>query len=257
VVDAVTPGPAETRIGVILCAVMETEVQQLATELPQVAHIEILRQGLHNEPDQLRIEVQQAVERLEARGDLTGLALVYGLCSRGLEGIAPTRLPVAIPRAHDCITILLGSKEHYAAYVADNPGTYWYSPGWNRHHTPPGRERHDRVYAEYVEKYGEDNARFLMEMQQHWFSAYNRAAWVDLGFGVEQADIAYTQECADWLGWQFDQQQGSADLLRDLMAGAWDDERFQVIRPGQAFRAVADERIITACEACHVRSHQA
>jgi len=255
VVNAGSASPADgRRIGAILCAVMETEVQHLAAELPQVAWVETLEQGLHNEPERLRVAVQEAVERLEARGDLTGLALVYGLCSRGLEGIAPRSLPIALPRAHDCITLLLGSKERYAEYVAQHPGTYWYSPGWNRHHTPPGRERHDRILAEYVEKYGADNAQYLMEMQQHWFSAYDRAAWVDLGFGVEQADISYTQSCATWLGWHFDQQRGSPDLLRALLAGEWDESRFQVIRPGQAFRAVADERIITACEACHARS---
>ena len=240
-------------IGVILCAVMETEVKALAAELPEVGFVETLRQGLHNEPDQLRIEVQAAVERLERLAGLTGLALVYGLCSRGLEGIAPRRLPVALPRAHDCITLLLGSKERYAEYVAEHPGTYWYSPGWNRHHLPPGRERHDRIFEEYVEKYGKDNAEYLMQMQQHWFQAYDRATWVDLGVGAEQQDLDYTRSCADWLDWQFDRQQGTPDLLRDLMSGAWDESRFQVIQPGQTFKAVADERIITACEACHGR----
>lgn len=252
--DAASSRPPDgPRLGIILCAVMETEVHQLAASLPQVAWIETLEQGLHNDPDKLRVRVQEAVLRLEDRPELTGLALVYGLCSRGLEGIAPRRLPLAIPRAHDCITLLLGSKERYATYVAEHPGTYWYSPGWNRHHTPPGRERHDRILAEYTAKYGADNAQYLMAMQQHWFSAYDRAAWVDLGCGVEEADIAYTRSCADWLGWQFDRQQGDPALLRDLMSGAWDDQRFQVIRPGQAFQAVADERIITACEACHAR----
>jgi len=35
-----------------------------------------------------------------------------------------------VPRAHDCITLLLGSKERYAKLFGERPGTYWYSAGW-------------------------------------------------------------------------------------------------------------------------------
>ena len=48
------------------------------------------------------------------------------------RGVHAQRCRIAITRAHDCITLLLGSKERYAEYVAQHPGTYWYSAGWNR-----------------------------------------------------------------------------------------------------------------------------
>jgi hypothetical protein len=45
-----------------------------------------------------------------------------------------------------------------------------------------------------VEKYGEDNARYLMEMEQSWFSNYRTAAYVDLDVGNARDYEAFTKE---------------------------------------------------------------
>lgn len=238
---------APPRIAVVTCAVLEQEMAHFAAEHEHVDHIEVLEQGLHNEPDKLRDELQRAVERVEAeRPHIDAIVLGYGLCSRGSEGVGPSRCTLVIPRAHDCITLLLGCKDRYAAYVAEHPGTYWYSPGWNSCHVPPGPERYRLRYDEYVQKYGQDNADYLMEAEQHWFSTYDRATYVDLTVGATDADVQYTRDCADWLEWKFDRQQGDPQLVRDLLAGQWDDERFVVCGPGQAIRMTADERVIEA-----------
>lgn len=239
-----TPSPAPPRVAVITCAVLELEINHFARELRHIVHIEKLDYGLHSEPDKLRVVLQSTIERLEAETPAEVIVLGYGLCSRGTEGVKTKRCRLVIARAHDCITHLLGSKERYAAYVAQNPGTYWYSPGWNKHHTPPGQERHDALRRGYVEKYGEDNADFLMESEQQWFKAYNNAAFVHLGVGELERDLAYTRQCANWLGWRCDHQAGDPALLRDLLTGPWDNDRFLVLQPGQSFRMTADERII-------------
>ena len=232
------------RIAVVTCAVLEIELAHFARGLDHVVRIEVLEQGLHKEPDRLRRELQTAIERVEADTDAEAIVLGYGICSRGTEGVRTSRCKLVIARAHDCITHLLGCKDRYASYVAEHPGTYWYSPGWNLHHTPPGKKRHDDLYKEYSEKYGEDNAKFLMETEQHWFKSYDRATYVDLGVGATPEDLAFTQECAAWLGWKFDRQCGDPGLLKAMLAGDWDNERFIVLEPGQTFRMTADERVI-------------
>jgi hypothetical protein len=172
------------------------------------------------------------------------IVLGYGLCSRGTEGITTTRCRLVIPRAHDCITLLLGSKERYAKYVADHPGTYWYSPGWNKEHLPPGKERYDHYYQEYVAKYGEDNAQYLMEMEQQWMTTYNQATYVDLGIGATDDDLKYTRQCADYLGWSCDRQHGDPALMKSLLSGEWPEDRFLILQPGQTMQLTADDRVI-------------
>ncbi len=239
-----SPPDSTVPIAAILCAVLEDEFKQVAASCPNVVHLEVLEQGLHNEPNRLRQEVQAAIDRVEEQHAVEAIVLGYGLCSRGTEGVTTRRAKLVVPRAHDCITLLLGSKERYAGYVAKNPGTYWYSPGWNRHHVPPGPERYEKLRAEYAEKYGEDNADFLMESEQAWFKTYSRATFVEMGVAVKQEDIEFTKRCAEYLGWSFDHQRGDAKLLHDLLAGNWDDERFLVLEPGDALKMTADGRVI-------------
>ena len=237
---------APTRIAVILCAVLEEEVRHFAEHHSEVIDLEVMEQGLHNEPDRLREELQSAVHRMEDRSAPDAIVLGYGLCSRGVVGVTTRQSRLVVPRAHDCITLLLGSKQRYADYVRENPGTYWYSPGWNKHHIPPGKDRYDALYAQYLERYGEDNAEFLMEAEQSWFREYNRATWVDLGVGEIDRQVDYTRECADWLDWGFDRVDGDPALIRSMLSGAWDEREFLVLEPGQSIRMTADERVIEA-----------
>jgi hypothetical protein len=224
--------------------VLEDEIRHFAALSPAVMHVEIIEQGLHNDPPRLRQRLQQAVDHIEDVTDADAIALGYGLCSRGVEGVVTRRCRLVVTRAHDCITLLLGSRRRYAQYVATHPGTYWYSPGWNRHHVPPGPDRYEKLRDEYVRKYGPDNAEFLLETETHWMKTYNRAAYVDLTVAATDADVQYTRDCAAWLGWSFDQVRGDPALLRALLSGSWNDEEFLVLEPGQRLRMTADERVI-------------
>ncbi|MBN4061049.1 DUF4445 domain-containing protein [bacterium AH-315-I18] len=122
---------------------------------------------------------------------------------------------------------------------------------------PPGPERHQKLYDEYCEKYGKDNADYLMETEQHWFSTYDRAAYVHLTVGATHQDKQYTKDCADWLKWNYDEEAGDPDLLASMLAGRWDNERFLVLMPGQKICMTGDDRIVTAADSpilLHVHS---
>jgi hypothetical protein len=234
-------------IAVIYCAVLEDEIGAFAEGLSHVVRMERLPQGLHTEPEKLRRELQHLVDRIEEESlEVEAIVVGYGLCSRGTEGVITKRCKFVVPRAHDCITLLLGSKERYTEYAKQHPGTYWYSPGWNRHHVAPGKERYDKLKAEYVVKYGEEDADFLMEEEQRWFSTYDRATFVDLRVIPTEADEAYTKECAKWLGWNYDRQIGDPGLLKAMLAGEWSADRFLVLEPGETLRMTVDENVIEA-----------
>jgi hypothetical protein len=229
---------------VITCAVLEDEVRALAQACPAIRRIEILEQGLHNDPPRLRAMLQERIDQVEQDDGIEVIVLGYGLCSRGTEAVVARRCRLVMARAHDCITLLLGCRQRYADYVKEHPGTYWYSLGWNRHHTPPGQDRHDEYFVRYCEKFGPEDARFLMEQEQAWFKSYSRATFVDLGVGPTHEQQQYTRRCADWLNWHYDYQRGDAALMRALLGGPWDDGRFVILEPGQTLRMTADERVV-------------
>jgi hypothetical protein len=239
-----TPPPT----AVICCAVLADELEHLARGLGHIVHREILEQGLHNEPDKLRRHLQQAVDRIEAETAAEAIVFGYGLCSRGIEGVGADRCRLVIPRAHDCITLLLGDHQRYAEYVACHPGTYWYSPGWNRHHVPPGPQRYRERLECYRRQFGEEDARYLMQNLENWYHTYDRATYVDLGLGDNSAAVQYTRRCAEWLGWTFDHQTGDPALLEALLAGPWDEQRFLILEPGQCARLTGDDRVIDAID---------
>jgi hypothetical protein len=234
------------QLAVIACAVLADEINHFAASRPQVRRIEILPQGLHNEPVRLQRELQTAVDRAEADPAVDAIVLGYGLCSRGVENLRHPRCPLVIARAHDCVTLFLGDKERYATYLREHPGTYWYTPGWIKSATPPGPDREKRLRAEFAQKFDPEEVDYLMEMEQHWVTNYSRATYVGLGVNETAKDVAYTRTCAACLGWQFDHLQGDSALLTALLDGAWDEARFLVVPPFHSIRLTADDSIIRA-----------
>lgn len=232
---------------VIACNVLRREIFACAARSPHQVDVVILPQGLHDQPDLLRQSIQRAIDaplvlhpRSHGTSDLVAaerpydaVLLGYALCSNGAAGLLARQCPVVIPRAHDCLTLLLGARQRYQDYFDKYPGTYWYSSGWIETCLVPGRLRYDQELACYTEKYGADNARYLMEMQAEWLRNYRRAAYIDWGFPSRASDKALTRRCAAELKWEYDELPGDAGLLQRLVDGVWRDDDFLVLQPGE------------------------
>jgi uncharacterized protein DUF1638 len=232
------------RYEIIACHVLWREICHFAADSPAVLHPTFLQQGLHCTPETLRAALQGAIDAVPEERD--AVLIGYGLCSNGVAGIVARDLPLVVPRAHDCITLLLGSKERYREYFDAHAGTYWYSPGWIDTGTQPGRERYESALARYGEKYGEDNGQYLMEMEQAWFREYSTAAYVDLAFADSARHKEYTRRCAEWLNWDYEELVGDARLLTAMLSGDWPEEDFLIVQPGERIAASFDEGIIKA-----------
>lgn len=228
----------------VSCHVLWRELCYFAALSRNVFTFHFLKQGLHNTPEILRRELQQAIDA--APPECTAILIGYGLCSNGIEGIVARDKPLVIMRGHDCITFLLGSKEEYRRYFDAHPGTYWYSPGWIDTSLQPGKERYEEARRRYIERYGEENAAYLLESEQAWMDNYSNAAYVDLGFGDTEPLKQYTRECAEWLGWNCSILKGDPRLIMDFVEGRWSDEDFLVVQPGETIVPSHDERIVTA-----------
>ncbi|MEI6970329.1 MAG: DUF1638 domain-containing protein [bacterium] len=229
----------------IACNVLWRELCHYAAVSDNRFTFEFLSWGLHSEPDKLREAVQRAVDATP-ENTCDAILLGYGLCSNGLSGITARHTRLVIFRGHDCITCFLGSKERYREYFDRNPGAYWYTPGWIENHPAPGKERYDSTFSQYAAKYGEDNAQYLMEMEQDWFRNYSTAAYVDLGIGRSREYEAFTRECAEWLKWKYERLQGDPRLVERFVAGDWDPRDFLVVEPGYRVEPSHDETVVKA-----------
>lgn len=243
------------RIKVIACDVLNREISFIGSRSSCYVDVSFLHAGLHNTPDKLREKLQEQINiagngfpynYFEYAPNYDYIVLGYGLCSNGITGIVSDNIPLVIPRGHDCITLLLGSKKKYNEYFNENPGTYWYSRGWIERSIQPGKERYEGIYKEYKEKFGEDNAEYLMDMEQGWFKEYSRAAyinWEDLGNSEYYKD--YTKKCAEYLNWSYDELNGSQSLLEKALNGIFDEEEVLIVPPGKKVTPSNDYNIIT------------
>lgn len=184
--------------------------------------------------------------------------LGYGLCNNALAGLRAGRVRLVVPRAHDCITLLLGSKERYAHLFAKHPGTYWFSHGWIECHEKTGGERFEPMansglgpnlraaYEELVARYGEDNAQYLTEFMQGWKQHYTHGALIEFEFDQDATLAEKVQAICRERGWEFRSVAGDLGLLQDGLDGRWDAQRFLVLEPGQRVRACYDDAILEA-----------
>lgn len=218
-------------IVVIACRVLQDLLTRLMPErlAKQVIYTDY---GLHRHTSRLNETVQDAIASIE---EPRLVALGYGLCGDGLNGIKAGKHTLLIPRADDCITLLLGSHQAYMREFEAVPGTYYLSKGWLESDCHPAKE-----YEEYVEKYGPENAAMIMDMQyQHCerlvFVAHTQAD-LDKYRPLAQEVARY---CERW-GMRYEEILGSDAYVRRLVeaAAALDkaDESLLVIPPGGEIR---------------------
>ena len=238
--------PKLPRLALLACQVFEREIALHTAGASHILETRFFEVGLHDRPDQLRAKLQAELNSIEARNDIEAVALAYGLCGLGTAGLYPQRYKLVIPRAHDCITVFMGSKEAYAQHQRACPACYYYTPGWNRSRRVPGPEKLQSLKMELAKKFDADDIEFLIETERAQWSQHDTATYLDLGTDDAEPEADYARRCAGWLGWKFEHIRGDAKLLRDLLWGNWDAARFQIIEPGMQLGHVPDDNIMRA-----------
>ena len=216
-------------IVVIACKVFQDLLEHYVP--PDVAdEITFLDYGLHEVPKELARTVQEQIDGVQ---EPSRILLGYGLCGNGLQGIQAGRHTLFIPRADDCIAILLGSYQAYLKEFSENPGTYYLTKGWLESGSDPLKEHH-----EAVEKYGADNAAWVMDQQ---YMHYTRLVFVahtqeDLETYRPRA-LEVAEYCKRW-GMKYEEVLGSEAYVRDLVKAvstlSESNDEFLVIPPGES-----------------------
>lgn len=242
----------------IACRVFERELELLARTAKSDLQIHYIEIGLHERPSrELGRALQLAVNTVPEE-DFDAVGLAYGLCNRGIVGLRAHGLPLVIPRAHDCLGMLLGSSKRYLAELEKQPGTYFQSAGWIEHlpadrtlrPLAAGGDPSARVFSanreELIAKYGEENAKFLLEEMARFTQHYKRLAYIATPVKDGEQRERKACEIAAQQGWQFETLPGDLGWLRRLVDGEWNDAEFLTVKPGQRVVLRYDDGIIGA-----------
>ncbi len=243
------------RLKLIACNVFQREACHLLADTPHVVDPEFLDLGAHVHPARLRALLQERIDAADAAdASYDAVVLLYGLCGNAVVGLRAGRTPLVLPRAHDCATLLLGSRERFARVFGDCPSRPFLSAGYLERGSasvrPPGSLSADAAstYEDWVEQYGEDNARYL------WDTLYapqddHPTLFIDTP-AVRHANLeAMLQAAPRNDGRPFEFVEGGLGMLRQALHGDWPDEDFLRVDPGRRIEGVWDsETVVRAAD---------
>jgi hypothetical protein len=185
--------------------------------------------GFHRTPQLMTPALQEELDRVV---EPSVFIIGYGLCGNGLAGLKAGQHTLIVPRADDCITLLLGSYESYIREFTAEPGTYYLTKGWLESGSHPLKE-----YRELLEKYDQETADWIMDEQ---YRNYKRLVLVAPDQAELDACRAKAREvadfCAERWGFQYEEKLGSDAFVKTLITEACklteSTDDFLIIPPG-------------------------
>jgi len=207
--------PGSQRFLLFACEVLYRELSWLIARSPHRIDPIWLSQGLHDLGSERMVAgIQRRIDEIEP-GDCDAILLGFGLCNNGTLGLHCAHAPLVMPKAHDCITLFLGSRQRYQELFAENPGTYYLTKGWLESGSNPLQE-----YHEYSARYKHADVMWILDQQ---YQHYERLALVasdpvEMALYRDQAQ-AVAHFCQRW-GMRYEEILGSDDYVRRLIDAA-------------------------------------
>ncbi len=241
------------RLKLLACEVFTREIGLCLAEVPHTVDVEFTAIDSHDSPDALRQSLQAAIDKAEASGrDCDAVLLCYGLCGNATVGLVARSAQLVIPRAHDCCTILLGSKRLFRQHFGACPSQSFCSRG----HIERGSRAH--VHHAWMLSAGKRR-----ELLARLYGEENADDLAKAMAGPDTGRLVYvnvkpteSRECIDACGKtaadenrEFVQLDGSLALIRNLISGNWYPDDFLVVNPGCRISGVYDwDRVMEAAE---------
>ncbi len=207
------------KVKLLFCDVFKEELALLKLP-PEEYDIEYLPMGLHYHPNKLRQEISAAMARV------SGYSLVilgFGLCGGSLNGIKAPDSRVVMPRVHDCLPVLLGSREKYNELQKGDKRTFYFSGGWVE-----GERMLIQEYERSCIQFGPKKALKIFRMM---FENYRRMMYIHTGHPRDASTLEKMREFAGIFNLPSFETTGNLEYLRKLVLGPWDEENFVIIPP--------------------------
>jgi hypothetical protein len=247
---------------IIACEVACREIGYVGAFSPHTLDFEFLPVGHHDQPKLGHVDLQARVDA-SPPGRYDAILIGYGICNAMLNGLSTRHTRLVVPRAHDCITLFLGSHRSYQEVFDACPGTYYFTAGWMEFRQRKARANGEpappddvalqmapfsmaKDYAALVAKYGEENARYLMEVSKTWLQNYRRGMLIRFDFDQKLQLREKVAHICQTQGWTMDELPGDLSLLQRWVDGVWDEHDFLIVPPGHAVYPSHQDHIIEA-----------
>lgn len=105
-------------IKIIACEVFKPYIEMLGIN-EEIDYLEI---ESHNYPHKLSRMIQKKIDESQ---NYAKILLIYGLCGNAILDIKARNVPVYVVKVHDCLSVLLGSKERFMTLFQDRLSAGW------------------------------------------------------------------------------------------------------------------------------------
>ncbi|HWR41732.1 DUF1638 domain-containing protein [Sporomusa sp.] len=201
----------------ISCGTLEDEVRKVLTAMPGSPRIIFTEAALHDKPtSQMRDALQQELNAVGS--EVRRVLFAYGLCGGAIKGLVTGNFTLIIPRVHDCLPLLLGSREKVVE--ASQIPTFFLTAGWLKFS--------NKCYYDTLKRMGERKTAMAYEMM---LANYKRFLFIDTGaYDLAQARVDMEDRLRRH-GLPAENVSGDLTWLRRLMTGPWPQEDFLTILP--------------------------
>lgn len=236
----------------ICCEVFTREVCLSIFQSLNTIDVEFTPKAAHEKPENLRSTIQEMIYKAEKSGSYDGILLGFGLCGNATLGLKSKLIPIIIPRAHDCCTIFLGSKEKFVTNFEDNFSKEWTSVGYMERGDSYLRETDtakmlglDSSYESFVSQYGEENAQYLWETL-HPKSEDNELIFIDVPEISSEFQIENLKTIAQKEDKKIRTLKGDMRIIKNLIDGNWDEDSFLIVPPNTEIKPAYDhDKVLT------------
>ena len=204
---------------ILACNTIRNELEKAAAETSCPHGFVWVESGLHLVTDSLRRRLQEELDRIIG---VQRVLLAFGFCGNAVAGLRSRDYELVIPRVDDCITLLLGSKEHRERCCRQG-GVYFLTKGW--------LEGEINIWKEYravLARFGQERTE---RIYQRMLAHYKYLGLIDTGAYDLPTLLPHVREISATLKLELLILEGTDRYLKNFLIGPWNDDDFVIIPP--------------------------
>lgn len=206
---------------IIACSTLKNELSCAMEEIGCTFPVIWLESGLHNVPEKLRQALKDSLGQADALG-ADRVLLSFGFCGNALNQLLTGHFELILPRADDCISLLIGSSKR-RHQIQSEAGTYFMTKGWL-----DGERNIWKEYEYALEKYGSKRGQRIFDTM---FGNYKRIGILDTRCYPLKPVMEEASRIAGKLNLALDTIPASNQYLIKLLTGPWPQDGFLTVPP--------------------------